>query len=184
MTSTLSVDYFSSLDMYAYGEGHSAYFGLAGPQMFDWVNEQLAGDHIMLMGATTYRAMAEIVASGDDPTFPRMAELPKIVFSSSLSEPLTWANTKLIKDDAVTAVAGLKKSATEPMRTIGSLSLSTSLLRAGLVDRLRLMVFPLILGTSGRQRLFEHLPDVDLELAEARTLDGRLQLLEYVPTLR
>jgi hypothetical protein len=71
-------------------------WGYGAPGLFDWIHEQLAEDHIMLMGATTYRAMSEIVAAGDDPTFSRMAELPKIVFSKSLQPPLTWANTMMV----------------------------------------------------------------------------------------
>jgi hypothetical protein len=51
------------------------------------------------------------------------------------------------------------------------------------VDRLRVVVFPLITGTSGRERLFERYPDIALDLVESRTFDGRLQLLEYVPTV-
>ena len=128
--------------------------------------------------------MAGIVAAGEDPTFPRMAELPKVVFSSTLRPPLTWANTRLVGDDAVAAVGELKERETLPMRTIGSFLLSRSLLRAGLVDRLRLMVFPLILGKSGRQRILDDLPDLDLTMVSARTLDGRLQLLEYAPKAR
>jgi CubicO group peptidase (beta-lactamase class C family) len=61
----------------------------AASEAANTINQQLAEHHIMLMGATTYRLMAEIVAAGDDPTFPRMAELPKIVFSKTLKPPLT-----------------------------------------------------------------------------------------------
>ncbi len=181
---TLSVDYFTSLDGYAGADGMEAYFGLAGPGLFDWINEQLERDHVMLMGANTYRVMAEIVAGGDDPTFPRMAELPKVVFSSTIRPPLSWANTRLIGRDTVTAVAELKATEALPLRTIGSLSLSRSLLAAGLVDRVRIMLFPLILGRSGREQIFDGLPDVNLTMVSSRVLDGRLQLLEYVPELR
>jgi dihydrofolate reductase len=138
----------------------------------------------MLMGANTYRVMAEIVAAGDDPSFPRMAELPKVVFSSTIQPPLSWANTRLIGDDAIAAVADLKATETLPMRTIGSLSLSRSLLAAGLVDRVRIVLFPLILGRSGRERILDGLPDLNLTMVSSRILDGRLQLLEYIPEVR
>lgn len=69
------------------------------------------------------------------------------------------------------------------MRTIGSLLLCRSLLRAGLVDRFRVVVFPLITGSSGRERIYDGYPDVVLDMINSRTFDGHIQLLEYVPTV-
>lgn len=69
------------------------------------------------------------------------------------------------------------------MRTIGSLALCRSLLNAGLVDRFRVVVFPVITGRSGRERIYDGYPDVALEMINSRTFDGRIQLLEYVPTI-
>jgi dihydrofolate reductase len=69
------------------------------------------------------------------------------------------------------------------MRTIGSLSLCRSLLEAGLVDRFRVVVFPVITGRTGSERIYDGYPDVALEMVDSRTFDGRLQLLEYKPTL-
>lgn len=181
--SELTADFLVSLDGCAAAEGWPAYFGLEGPEMFAWMDEQMAIDHTMVMGATTYRMMAEIVAEGDDPSFERMAELPKLVFSSTLEPPLSWPNTRLVAEDAVAALPRLKAEQTLPMRTIGSVSLCRSLLHAGQVDRLRLLVFPLVLGVSGSERIFDGLPDLDLTLVESRTFDERLQLLEYVPAL-
>ena len=67
------------------------------------------------------------------------------------------------------------------MRTVGSLTLCRALLRAGLVDRYRVVVFPVITGNTGRERIYDGYPDVDLSLVSARTFDGRTQLLDYVP---
>ena len=64
---------------------------------------------------------------------------------------------------------------------IGSVSVVKALMDAGLVDRLRLVVFPLILGETGRKPLFAGLPDVNLELPGTDVLDGRLVALEYRP---
>jgi dihydrofolate reductase len=69
------------------------------------------------------------------------------------------------------------------MRTIGSLTLCRSLLNAGLVDRFRVVVFPVITGRSGRERIYDGYPDVALEMIGSRTFDGRIQLLEYGPTI-
>jgi riboflavin biosynthesis pyrimidine reductase len=67
------------------------------------------------------------------------------------------------------------------MRTMGSLTLCRSLLNAGLVDRFRVVVFPVITGATGRDRIYDGYPDVSLDMTSSRTFDGRLQLLEYVP---
>jgi hypothetical protein len=54
---------------------------------------------------------------------------------------------------------------------------------AGVVDRLRVVAFPVITGATGRDRIFDGYPDIALDLVDSRTFDGRLQLLEYVPTV-
>jgi dihydrofolate reductase len=78
----------------------------------------------------------------------------------------------------------MKDTASQSMRTIGSLTLCRSLLKAGLADRFRVVVFPVITGSSGRERIYDGYPDVALEMMiSSRTFDGRIQLLEYVPAI-
>ena len=98
-------------------------------------------------------------------------------------EPLSWANTRVVTQDAAEAVREMKDSGSRSMRTMGSLTLCRSLLTAGLVDRFRVVVFPVITGSSGRERIYDGYPDVSLDMVSSRTFDGRLQLLEYVPTV-
>ena len=100
-----------------------------------------------------------------------------------MEEPLSWANTELVDRDPVETVRDLKRRDSRPLRTVGSLSLCRSLLEAGEVDRFRVVVFPVITGATGQDRIFDGYPDVALDLVETRTFDGRLQLLEYVPTV-
>src|SRR5690625_3325413 len=76
----------------------------------------------------------------------------------------------------------LKRTRNKPMRTIGSLSMVKSLMAAGLVDRLRLVVFPVITGVTGRERIYDGYADFMLDMVNSQTFDGRLQLLEYAPT--
>jgi dihydrofolate reductase len=177
----LRVDMFSTLDGFGEGGPRSApYWGYGSPGLFKWLHAELAEDHVMVMGANSYRVMAEVVAAGDDPTFPRMAELPKIVFSKTLQQPLTWPNTTIIDQPIETAVPELKAMADGlPMRTIGSASLVRSLFRAGLVDRVRVMVFPMIHGTAGEGPVFAELPVLDLDLDSTTVVDDRLVLLDY-----
>jgi riboflavin biosynthesis pyrimidine reductase len=77
----------------------------------------------------------------------------------------------------------MKEEGSQSLRTIGSLTLCRSLLEAGLVDRFRVVIFPVITGDTGRNRIYDGYPDVRLDMVNHRTFDGRLQLLEYVPTV-
>ncbi len=90
---------------------------------------------------------------------------------------------RVANGDAVETVQELKRRDERPLRTIGSLSLCRSLLEAGVVDRFRVVVFPVITGATGKERIFDGYPDIALDLVDSRTFDGRLQLLEYVPTV-
>ena len=179
----LLVDFITSLDGYGAAEGWPGWWGLPGPEYLAWLNEQPEAGHTVLLGATTYRLMAGLAAAGE-PGTDALAGLPKIVFSRSLTAPLTWPHTALVAQDAVAFVRERKgRPGARPMRTLGSLSLCRALLGAGLVDRFRVVVFPVITGRTGRDRIYDGYPDVALELVASRTFDGRSQLLEYVPTL-
>ena len=112
-----------------------------------------------------------------------LTAMPKVVFSSTLEPPLSWANTDVVSEDPVQSVADMKRHGTRPLRTLGSLTLGRALLLAGLVDRFRVVVFPVITGATGQDRIFDGYPDVALEGVDSRVFDGRLQLLEYVPTV-
>ena len=178
----LLVDFITSLDGYAAAEGWPGYWGLEGPEYLAWLDQSPERDYTALMGATTYRLMSGFADTSDD-SFELLTEMSKVVFSSTLSEPLAWANTRLVREDPVEAVRSLKAEDTRGLRTIGSLTLCRSLLEAGLVDRFRVVVFPVITGSTGRERIYDGYPDVGLEMVASRTFDGRLQLLEYVPTV-
>ena len=104
-----------------------------------------------------------------------------MVFSTSLEEPLAWANSTLVRDDAAHAVRAMKQDGSRLLSTIGSLSLSRSLLQAGLVDRLRVVMFPVITGATGAERIYDGYPDVALEMIDHRTFEGGLQMVEYRP---
>jgi dihydrofolate reductase len=78
----------------------------------------------------------------------------------------------------------MKEESDVPIRSHGSLSLNRALMAAGLVDRIQITVFPVIAGQSGDEPAFAGAGDFDLDLLEARTLDGRTQELVYRPTRR
>ena len=180
--SELMVDFITSLDGYAAAEGWPGWWGLEGPEYLAWLEEDSETERTLLMGATTYRLMHGFAASGTEGV-EQMDAMSKVVFSSTLEEPLQWANTRLIRGDAVEEVRALKERSEGPLSTIGSLSLCRALLAAGLVDRFRVVVFPVVTGVTGRERVYDGWPDVALDLIEARTFDGRSQLLDYRPRL-
>ncbi len=186
----LTVDFITSLDGYASGEGWPGFWGLEGPEYLAWLGEQ--PESTLLMGATTYRLMSGMAAgevpSGQDQftdneqvTVDGLTAAPKIVFSSTLEEPLAWANTTLVRGDTFEAVRAMKQDGTGRLSTLGSLSLCRSLIAAGLVDRFRVVMFPVITGATGAERIYDGYPDAMLEMVGHRTFDGRLQLVEYRP---
>ncbi len=162
-----------------------------GPSTSGWLEEdQPEGGYLTLMGATTYRVMSQLStdAAGGGDFRPEEADsltgldaMPKVIFSSTLTDPLAWPNARLVTTDAVEAVRTMKAESDLPLRTLGSIRLCRSLLVAGLVDRFRLVVFPVITGATGGERVYDGYPDVALKLVESRTFDGRSQLLDYVP---
>jgi dihydrofolate reductase len=181
---SLMVDFITSLDSFGTAEGWPGLWGMEGPEYLAFIGNESKTEHTLLMGATTYREMAGYAAEmPEDPGLAAMTAERKVVFSSTLEGPLSWANTELVDGDAVQAVRGMKRRDSQDLRTVGSISLCRSLLEAGVVDRLRVVVFPVITGATGKDRLFTGYPDIALELVDSRLFDGRLQLLEYVPTV-
>jgi dihydrofolate reductase len=182
---TYTVDLFTTLD--GFGTGPVGYWGKEGPELVEQRDQVFfAGkDETLVFGANTYRLMAGFAAErGENPSFESLSARQKIVISRTLEEPLTWANSTLISEDALDAVPRLKAESPVPLRSHGSISMNRALLAAGLVDRLEVMVFPVITGESGENPILADLPDIDLELVDSRLLDGRVQQLVYVPTVR
>lgn len=183
------VDFITSLDGCASGEGWPGFWGLEGPEYLEWLGGQ--PEVTYLMGANTYRQMYAF-SRGEVPgldelrreeaeTMDELTRAEKIVFSSTLDDPLEWANSTLIRGDAVEAVRRLKDERAGILSTIGSLSLCRDLLRADLVDRFRVVMFPVITGVTGSERIYDGYPDLALEMTESRLFDGRIQLVEYTP---
>ena len=184
------VDFITSLDGYASGEGWPGFWGLEGPEYLAWLGEQPEATY--LMGANTYRQMSGFAAGnvppGQDEFRPEEAEsvdeltrASKVVFSSTLEEPLTWANATLVRGDAVDAVRALKTEGSGILSTIGSLSLC----RVASQRRPR-RPHPRrhVPGDHRRDRRRTHhdgYPDIALEMVGSRTFDGRTQLVEYRP---
>jgi dihydrofolate reductase len=186
----LLVDFITSLDGYASGEGWPGFWGLEGPEYLAWLEEQ--PEVTYLMGANTYRLMSgfsagELPAGTDEFTedeqdsIDGLTRATKIVFSTTLEEPLAWPNSTVVREDAVETVRTMKADDAGILSTIGSLSVARALLQAGLVDRFRVGMFPVITGATGAERIYDGYPDVALDMIGSRTFDDRIQVVEYRP---
>lgn len=181
-TQPLMADVFVSVDGWARGVTSPGYFGYFGPELEKWINAELAEPRLVVFGRRTYEALAGLPEQARDDSWRRMTELDKVVFSRTLASA-SWPNTR-VRPDLVAEVGRLKDESDVPLRTMGSLSVVRQLCGAGLVDRLRLMTFPLLAGTSGREATFADAAPADLELVDHQVLDGRILLVEYQPTGR
>ena len=179
---TYTVDLFTTLD--GFGAGRVApYWGKEGPELLEQRARTYAEeDQTLVYGANTYRLLERFLPPETDPSRAPLIAARKIVVSRTLEEPLTVANSTLIAEDALDAIPRLKAESPVALRCHGSIAMNRALLAAGLVDRLEVMVFPVITGASGEQPILAGLPDIDLEVVDSRLFDGRVQQLVYVPT--
>ena len=191
MTATYTYDVFSTLDGFGSpgGGDWGGYWGKQGPELLEHRLASLAEEQRMVFGGETYRLLARFRASLDanpeagDPWVTRMLSLPATVVSNTLEGQLAFPNATVARGDAVDVVAQLKEQSKVPLRSHGSLSLNRTLLAAGLVDRVQVTIFPVITGETGGDPIFRGAGDFDLELIDARILDGNTQELVYAPAL-
>ena len=190
MSATYTFDVFSSLDGFGSATGNwTGYWGKQGPELLEHRLAQYNQNQRMVFGANTFRSFVEMLSTSDeesevrDPWVTRMIGLQATVVSTTLQEPLDWADATLVSGDAVDVVARLKEESDVPLRSHGSLAMNRALMAAGLVDRVQVTIFPVITGQTGTGPIFHGAQDFDLELIENLTLDGRTQQLIYRPTL-
>jgi len=132
------------------------------------LDETLDAD-VLLLGRKTYEGFAAAWPSRTDEVgfADKFNSMPKVVYSTTLTDP-EWNNTTVIVSDLEKEIAALKEQGGGDILVSGSGSLVRELLRLDLVDELRLMVFPLVLGKG--QRLFEEgVPPKHLRIADVRT---------------
>src|SRR5262245_34921162 len=159
----LIVDIFVSADGWAGSDGLPGYFGYFGPELAEWITAELGVPQKLVLGRRTYEALAGLPPQVRDESWHRTAELEKVVFSTTLGE-VSWPNTRICATDVVEEIRATKAESDVALRTMGSLSVVRQLMNGGLVDRLRLMTFPLIAGDAGRQPFFAGMASADLAL--------------------
>jgi dihydrofolate reductase len=144
--------------------------------------EGMAASDAMLLGRATYQDLAAFWPHqpGGTPMVDYINSVRKFVVSTTLQE-VGWNNSTLIKDNALENIAELKRQPGKDITIIGSAALVRSLLEAGLLDELRLMVHPLVLG--GGKRLFEGGGEQEtLKLASSETFATGVVSLAYRPS--
>ena len=157
-------------------------FSYSNDEMEEANASEMAASDAMLMGRVTYEQMAAYWPNqpGGTPMVDYINSVPKIVVSATLEEPLEWNNSTVIGGNAAEEIAKLKRRPGKDITILGSGALVRSLLRDGLLDELRLMVHPVILG--GGKRLFEDEEDRKaLKLVDSRTFATGVVYLTYRP---
>ncbi len=134
----------------------------------------------LLLGRRTYEGFAAAWPSREGEFADKFNSMPKYVVSSTLDSP-GWQNSTVLKGDVVGEVSRLKREQDGNVVVHGSAQLVETLLEHDLVDELRLMVFPILLGSG--QRLFGEMSDrKPLSLVESRTVGDGVAILIYAPT--
>lgn len=139
--------------------------------------EQNASD-ALLLGRVTYQGFAASWPGSDDPGAPFMNGVRKYVVSTTL-DAADWNNSTLIKDNVVDQIARLKQQDGKDLLLYGSAALVQTLAQHGLVDRYRLLVYPVVVGTG--KRLFQEGTTATLKLMEAQTICSGVMALIYEP---
>jgi dihydrofolate reductase len=159
---------------------HFPYFN---DQMGDAIGAAMAASDAMLMGRILYEEWAEFWPKQDpdeNPVAERMNGVRKYVISTTLQEPLEWQNSTLIGDNVAEEISRLKEQLGKDISISGSPTLVRSLLQVGLLDELRLMLHPIVVGSG--KRLFEGGGDQKaLQLVDSKTFSTGVLYLTYQP---
>jgi dihydrofolate reductase len=173
--------FFVSLDgvVEAPDKWHFPYFN---DEMGQAVGDAIAASDALLLGRRGYQEFASYWPHQDpasDPFVSIMNETPKFVASTTLDK-VEWQNSTLLEGDLAEAVNELKAKPGKNIGMTGSATLVRSLLEKGLLDELRLLVHPLVVG-SGAKLFPDGSPPVNLELVDSRTFQTGVLDLTYRP---
>ena len=142
------------------------------------LDETMSSD-ALLLGRVTYEGFAKAWPSRDGEFADKFNTMPKYVVSSTLKEP-EWANSTVLSGDVAEEVAKLKEEQDGDIVVHGSPQLVQALIEHDLVDELRLMVFPVVLGSG--KRLFGETGDKKaLRLVDSKVVGDGVSILTYAP---
>ena len=157
-------------------------FSYSNEEMEAANSKGMAASDAMLLGRTTYEGLAAFWPHqpGGTPMVDYINSVRKFVVSTTLEE-VGWNNSTLIHGNAMDQIVELKRQPGKDITIIGSAALVRSLLKAGLLDELRLMVHPIVLGRG--KRLFEDTGEQEvLDLTSSETFDTGVVFLTYRPS--
>jgi len=141
--------------------------------------DETFGSEALLLGRVTYEGFAEAWPSRDGEFADKFNSMPKYVVSSTLADP-DWNNTKVLKGEIAEEVAKLKQEHDGDIVVHGSARLAQTLIEHDLVDELRLMVYPVVLGSG--KRLFGDTSDgKPLRLVDSKVVGDGVAILIYEP---
>jgi dihydrofolate reductase len=142
------------------------------------LDETMASD-ALLLGRVTYEGFAAAWPSRDGEFADKFNTMPKYVVSSTLSDP-EWNNSTVVSGDIADEVAKLKQKHDGDVVVHGSLQLAQYLIDHNLVDELRLMVWPVVLG-SGKRLFGETSDKKTLRLIDSKVVGDGVIILTYMP---
>jgi dihydrofolate reductase len=139
--------------------------------------DQALGTEALLLGRRSYEFFAALWPSRSGELADRLNSLPKYVVSSSLEDP-DWNNSRVLKGEVVNDVSKLKHELDGEINVIASFQLGRALIEHDLVDELRLMVLPVVLGAG--ERLFGETSDTkSMRVLDTRAVGGGVAYLTY-----
>jgi len=156
-------------------------FDYMSDELRKYISDQLWAADTMIMGRVTYEGFAAAWSSraGADEFADRMNALPKFVASRTLKEPLTW-NANLFKGDIAQAAKDLKAQSGQDILQYGAGELTQTLIEKGLVDEIRLLVYPVAIAGEGGY-IFDKLPRTDMKVLDTRVFDTGVIAVHYQP---
>jgi dihydrofolate reductase len=153
-------------------------FKYHGADVSEYLKNLLFTPDALLMGRKTYEFFAQVWPSRQGEDADRINSMPKYVASRSLKEPLAW-NATLMEGDLAKVIGQLKEQPGRDLLQYGVGELTQTMLQQGLVDELRLVVYPFVFGRG--QRVFENFDTTSLKLLDTKTFSTGAIALHYSP---
>ena len=143
-----------------------------------YLDQLLQTPEALLLGRETYEGFAQIWPAREGPMADLSNAMPKYVASRTLQEPLAW-NSSLLKGDVAAEISKLRQENGRPLLQYGIGELTQTMLHNGLVDELRILVFPFIFGSG--KRIFDSISRTSLKLLDTKIFESGAIALHYQP---